>query len=326
MKRKITCIALCTLLLAPCSSAEAQQPKKIHRIGLLSSTRSGPITEEFRQALQALGFNEGKNIVIEYRYAEGKDDRLPELAAELVSLNVDLIVVVSTQAAIAAKQASTTIPIVMAISGDVVGTGVIKSLSHPGGNVTGMTTYSPEVNGKRLALLKETFPKISRVAVLGDPTGPSHPLDWQELKPVARHLAVQLQSLEVRSPKPDFKGAFAAATKARADAFLTLPPPLMAFHQKEIVALVAKSRRPAIFHNGDFADSGGLMSYGPDARAGVRRAAIFVDKILTKGAKPADLPVEQPMKYEFIINLKTAKQIGLNIPQSVLFRADRVIQ
>ncbi|MBI2181443.1 MAG: ABC transporter substrate-binding protein [Deltaproteobacteria bacterium] len=220
MHKKITRRAFCSMLLALPFPAQAQQAKKIHRIGFLSSTRSGPITEEFRQALQARGYNEGKNIVIEYRYAEGSLDRLPELAAELVSLKVDLIVVVSTQAARAAKQASTTIPIVMAISGDVVGTGVIKSLSHPGGNVTGMTTYSPEVSGKRLALLKETFPKISRVAVLGDATSQGHPLDWQELRPVGRHLKVQLQSLEVRSPNPDFKGAFAAATKARADAFL----------------------------------------------------------------------------------------------------------
>jgi len=326
MSKIVIRVALCTLLLALCSCTKAEQPKKVHRIGYLSATRSGPITEVFRQALQAYGFNEGKNIAVEYRYAEGNLDRLPVLAAELVSLKVDLIVVVSGQAASAAKQATTTIPIVMAISGDVVGTGVIKSLSHPGGNVTGMTTYHPEVNGKRLALLKETFPKISRVAVLGDPTSSGHPLEWQELRPVARHLAVKLQSLEVRSPNPNFKGAFAAATKARADAFLTLPPPLMAFHQKEIVALVAKSRRPAIFHNGEFADSGGLMSYGPDVRDGVRRAAIFVDKILTKGAKPADLPVEQPMKYEFIINLITAKQIGVTIPQSVLYRADRVIR
>jgi len=316
---------LTTVLLTTAPLADAQQPKKVHRIGLLSSTRSGPITEAFRQALQARGYNEGKNIVIEYRYAEGKLDRLPGLAAELVSLKVDLIVVVSTQAVIAAKQASTTIPIVMAISGDVVGTGVIASLARPGGNVTGMTTYSPEVNGKRLELLKEAFPKVSRVAVLGDPTGPSHSLDSQELKTAGRSLAVELQFLELSSPNPNFEGAFAAATKARADAFLTLPPPLMAFHQKEIVALVAKSRRPAIFHNGEFADSGGLMSYGPDVRDGVRRAAIFVDKIL-KGTKPADLPVEQPMKYEFIINLKAAKQIGLTIPPNVLVRANKVIR
>ena len=325
MTKKILIWLLATVFLVTVSITEAQQTKKIHRIGFLSFTRYDSMTEEFRQALQAFGFNEGKNVIIEYRYAEGNLDRLPVLAAELVSLKVDLIVVMGGQAARAAKQASTTIPIVMAI-GDVVGTGVIKSLSHPGGNITGMTTYSPEVNGKRLGLLKETFPKISRVAVLGDPTTSGHPLDWQELQPVARHLAVQLQSLEVRSPNPDFKGAFTAATKARADAFLTLTPPLMSFHQKEIVALVAKSRRPAIFHEAGFADSGGLMSYGPDVRAGVRRAAIFVDKILNKGAKPVDLPVEQPMKYEFIINLKTAKQIGVTIAQSVLFRADRVIQ
>ena len=326
MRKNVMRLTLCAMLVALCSPAEAQQPKKIHRIGLLSFTlQTGPNVESFRQALQALGYTEAKNIVIEYRSAEGKLDRLPELAAGLVSLKVDLIVSVSSQAAMAAKQATTTIPIVMAISGDVVGTGIIASLARPGGNITGMTTYSPEVSGKRLELLKEAFPKVSRVAVLGDPENPSHPLDWQELKAASRSLAVELRSLEVRSQNPDFKGAFAAATSGRADAFLTLTPPLMSFHQKEIVALVAKSRLPAIFHNRGFVDSGGLMSYAPDVRDGFRRAAIFVDKIL-KGTNPADLPVEQPTKFELIINLKTAKQIGLTIPPNVLARADKVIK
>ena len=328
MGKKIICLALSAMLLALSFLADAQQTGKIPRIGFLSSTSASTAARNlaaFREGLRELGYVEGKNISIEYRWAEGKLDRLPELAVGLVNLKVDLIVVASTQAAIAAQQATTTTPVVMTVSGDVVATGLITSLARPGGNITGMTVYSPQVSGKRLELLKEAFPKVSKVAVLGDPTTQSHPLDWQELKAAGRSLAVQLQSLEVRSPNPDFKGAFGAATKGRADAFLTLTPPLMAFHRKEIVALVAKSRLPAIFHSRDFVDDGGLMSYGPDLLDSFRRAATYVDKIL-KGAKPVDLPVQQPMKFELVINLKTAKQIGLTIPPNLLARADRVIK
>jgi putative ABC transport system substrate-binding protein len=295
-------LTLGAVLFAVCLPIQAQQAKKIPRIGFLSSTSASTGAhnfEAFREGLRELGYVDGKNISIEYRWAEARLERLPELAAGRVSLKVDLIVVASSQAAMAVKQATTTIPIVMTVVGDAVAMGLIDSLARPGGNITGMTVYSPEVSGKRLELLKEAFPKVRRVAVLGDPTTSLHQLDWEELKAASRPLAVELQSLEVRSPNPDFKGAFAAATKGRVDAFLTLSPPLMAFHQKEIVALVAKSRLPAIFHGSDFVDSGGLMSYGPNLADSFKRAATFVDKIL-KGRKPADLPVEQPKKFEFI--------------------------
>jgi len=326
MNRRTFALALCALLLALSYYASAQQPKKVPRIGFLTAAGpAGPNIEAFRQGLRDLRYIEGKNILIEYRYAEGKVDRLPELAAGLVNLNLDLIVVASSQAASAAKQASTIIPIVMATSGDPVATGLIKSLAQPGGNITGMTVYSPEVSGKRLELLKEAFPKISKVAVLGDPTSSGYQLDWQQLKAAGKSLAVQLQPLDVHSPNPDFKGAFAAAKKQRAEAFLTLPPPLMAIYRKEIVALVAEGKLPAIYHNRDFMDAGGLMSYGPNLADSFKRAATYVDKIL-KGAKPADLPVEQPTKFEFIINLKTAKQINLTITPNVLARADKVIK
>ncbi|MBI3001523.1 MAG: ABC transporter substrate-binding protein [Deltaproteobacteria bacterium] len=321
----LTCLLPTVFLPA---GSEAQQSGKVPRIGFLSSTSATTAArnlEAFREGLHEFGYAEGKNIVIEYRWAEGKLDRLPELAAGLVSLKVDLIVVASGQAIRAAKEATTTIPIVMAVSGEVVETGIIASLARPGGNITGMTVYSPEVSGKRLELLREAFPKVSRVAVLGDPTAPAHSLEWKELRAAGRSLAVELQSPEVRSPNPDFKGAFAAATKGRAEAFLTLSPPLIFFHQKEIMALVAKSRLPAMLHQRGFVDGGGLMSYGPDLADSFKRAAIFVDKIL-KGAKPADLPVEQPTKFEFIINLKAAKQIGVTIPPNVLARADRIIK
>jgi putative tryptophan/tyrosine transport system substrate-binding protein len=328
MKRSLTLLLIVLVTVAQGIVADAQQPKKVPRIGFLSSTSASTVAhnfEAFREGLRELGYIDGKNITIEYRWAEGKLERLPELAAGLVSLRVDLIVVASGQAARAAKQATTTIPIVLTLVGDAVAMGLIDSLAQPGGNITGVTIYSPEVTGKRLELLKEAFPKVTRVAVLGDPTTSLHPLYWQELKAASRTLAVELQSLEVRSPNPDFKGAFAAASKGRADSLLTLPPPLMAFHQKEIVALVAKSRLPAIFHNADFVDSGGLMSYGPSLIDSFRRAATFVDKIL-KGRKPADLPVEQPMKFEFVINLKAANQIRVTISPNVLARADKVLR
>jgi putative ABC transport system substrate-binding protein len=330
MKKKFTLLTLCCMLLALCLSAEAQQAKKTPRIGLLWPGSSSRLTasarfDAFRQGLRELGYVDGKNIVIEYRLAEGKPDRLPELATELVNLKVDLIVTSSNAAAMAAKQATATIPIVMAVSSEAVETGIVASLAQPGGNVTGMTSYPAQVTGKRLELLKESFPKISKVAVLGDPTIKLHELNWQELKAVGKFLAVRLQSLEVRSPNPDFKSAFAEATKERADGLLTLPSFLMFSHRKEIVALVAKNRLPAMFHQRDFVDDGGLMSYSANEIDFFRRAAVFVDKIL-KGVKPADLPVELPKTFELIINLKAAKQIGLTIPPNVLVRADKVIK
>jgi putative ABC transport system substrate-binding protein len=327
MKRKITVLTLCAMLFALCVSAHAQQPKKVPHIGLLipgSSTASARF-DAFRQGLRELGYVDGKNIVIEYRLAEGKPDRLSELATELVNLKIDLIVTSSNSAAIAAKHATATVPIVMAVSSEAVETGIVASLAQPGGNVTGMTSYPAQLTGKRLELLKESFPKISKVAVLDDPTTKLHEINWQELKAVSRFLAVRLQSLEVRSPNPDFKGAFAEATKERADGLLTLPSFLILSHRKVIVALVAKNRLPAMFHQRDFVDDGGLMSYAANTIDSFGRAAVFVDKIL-KGAKPADLPVEQPKTFELIINLKTAKQLGLTIPPNVLARANQVIK
>jgi ABC-type uncharacterized transport system substrate-binding protein len=235
MENKITILTLSALLLALCFPAQAEQVQKVPRIGFLSSTSASTGAhnfEAFREGLRELGYVDGKNISIEYRWAEGKLERLPELAAGLVSFKVDLIVVASSQAAMAVKQATTTIPIVMTVSGDLVAMGLVDSLARPGGNITGMTVYSPEVSGKRLELLKEAFPKVRRVAVLGDPTTSLHQLDWQELKAASRPLAVELQSLEVRSPNPDFNGAFAAATKGRVDAFVTLSPPSYGFSPK----------------------------------------------------------------------------------------------
>jgi len=323
--KEIVCVVFGALLLALGSPVEAQQANKISRIGFLSSiTLASAYVDAFQQGLKELGYAEGKNISIEYRNAEGKLDRLPELAAGLVKLKVDVLVVDGQFAASAAKL-TTTIPIVVAVTGDAVETGLVKSLAHPGGNVTGLSVFAAEVTGKRLELLKEAFPKISRVAVLGDPTSPSYQLAWQQLKAAAKPLAVQLQPLDVTLANPDFKGVFDAATKGRADAFLTLSPAIVGFYRKEIVTLVAKSRLPAIYYNGRFVEDGGLMSYGPNLADSFKRAAVFVDKIL-KGAKPADLPVEQPTKFEFVINLKTAKQIGLTIPPTVLAQADRVIK
>jgi ABC-type uncharacterized transport system substrate-binding protein len=307
MKNKISYVAVCALLFPLCSSVEAQQAKKVPLIGFLSGTSASATAhtlEAFREGLRELGYSEGKNIAIESRWAEGKPDRLPGLAARLVSLGVDLLVVASTQAVSAAKQATATIPIVVVVSADLVEIGLIKSLASPGGNITGMTFYSPQVTGKRLELLKEAFPKVSRVAVLGDSTTHGQRLDWQELKAASESLAVQLQS---------------------ADAFLTLSPPLFTLRRKEIVTLAVKSRLPAIFHGREFVDGGGLMSYAPSLTDSFRRAAVYVDKIL-KGAKPGDLPVEQPTKFELVVNLKTAKQIGLTIPQKVLGRANKVIK
>ena len=267
----------------------------------------------------------GRTLSLSSGLRRDKPDRFPELATELVNLKVDLIVTSSNEAAMAAKQATATIPIVMAVSREAVETGIVASLAQPGGNVTGMTSYPTQVTGKRLELLKESFPKISKVAVLGDPTIKLHELDLQELKAVGRFLAVRLQSLEVRSPNRDFKGAFAEATKGRADGLLTLPSFLMFSHRKEIVALVAKNRLPAMFHQRDFVDDGGLMSYSASEIDFFRRAGVFVDKIL-KGVKPANLPVELPKTFELIINLKTAKQLGLTIQPNVLARAAKVIK
>src|SRR5262245_13052284 len=327
MKKIIVCIALGAMLLALCMPAEAQQPKKVPRIGLLSSgspssTKEG--VEAFRQRLHELGYIEGQNIVIEYRYAEGVADRFPNLGARLGKLKVDIIVVSGTPATQAAKNATKTIPIVMASVADPVGTGLIASLAHPGGNVTGLSNLYEELGGKQLELLKEAFPKISRVAVLWDPANTGNVLLLRELKVAAGALRITLQPLEVHVPD-DLEPAFAAIKREGASAFSVLANSLTNTYRTRIVDFAAKSRLPAIYGESRWVDTGGLMSYGPDYTDLWYRAAIYVDKIL-KGATPAELPVERPMKFDLVINLKAAKQIGLTIPPNVLARADRVIR
>jgi putative ABC transport system substrate-binding protein len=307
--------------------AQAQQPAKVPQIGFLASRSPSSFsseTEAFRQGLRELGYVEGQNIGIEYRYAEGKTDRFADLATELVRLKVDVIVTSSTPGVLAAKKASSTIPIVFGAINDPVASGLVASLARPGGNITGLTNLSPDLDGKRLELLKESFPKviITRVGYLWNPDAPG--TGWTRMQAAASGLGLQLQPLEARSAD-DFDSAFEAALRERVNALITLPNPLTNTHHKRIVDFATKSRLPAIYPNRVYVDAGGLMSYAPDLNANYRRAAIFVDKIL-KGTKPADIPVEQPTKFEFVINLKTAKQIGLTIPPNVLARADKVIK
>jgi putative ABC transport system substrate-binding protein len=321
-------VTLALGLLAGPLPAEAQQVKKVPRIGILvagSPSADAAWIEAFRQGLRKLGYVEGHSIVIEYRYGEGKTERYPALVTELVQLKVEVIVVGGATATRAAKKVTTLIPLVMANVTDPVTLGLVASLARPGGNITGVTNLAPDLGGKRLELLKEIVPQLSRVAVLGDPSSPSHAPGWRETESAARSLGVQVQSLEVRAPNPDFAGAFSAITRYRADALLTLSQPLIRVYREQIVDFTAKRRMPAIFHTRKFVEAGGLMSYAADATELYRRAATYVDKIL-KGAKPADLPVEQPTKFELIINLKTAKALGLTIPPSVLYRADKVIK
>ena len=320
----------CSMLLALPIPARAQQPKKVPRIGYLSegdpaseSTRS----EAIRLALRERGYIEGQNIATEYRYAEGKLDRFPELAAELVRLKVDIIVVAGGDRPIrAAKNATKTIPIVMTGNGsDPVEAGLVESLARPGGNVTGLTLLSRELGGKRLELLKEAVPKLARVAVLYDPAVPASVLEVKEVLPVAaRALGLTLQPWEVRAAD-DFEKVFAALNKQRPDGLYVPRGPLMAANQKRIVGFALKSRLPSMYGNREYVDAGGLMSYGADQAESYRRVAYYVDRIL-KGAKPADLPVEQPTKVEFAINLQTAKKIGLTIPPEVLARANKLIK
>lgn len=303
--------------------AEAQQPVKFPRIGYLAYP-SPPPDNAFLQGLRDLGYIERKNIAIEYGFADGKQERLAGLAAELIGLKVDVIVTVGLPAAVAAKRATLIVPIVMALISDPVGAGLVASLARPGGNVTGLSTASLDLSGKRLELLKETMPKVSRIAVLYDPDDPAKIAEFKETEVAARPLGVQAQSLEVRT-LDEFEAAFKGATRGKAGSVLVLPTALSSTHRKRIAELAAKNRLPTMWATSQHMDGGGLMSYGPDYGDLYRRAATYVDKIL-KGAKPADLPVEQPMKFEFVINLKTAKQIGVTIPQSVLYRADKVIR
>ena len=327
MNGKIFVWLLAIIPLTAALPTEAQQPTKVPRIGYLSgnsASSESARTEAFRQGLRELGHVEGKSIVIEYRYADGKLDRVPALAAELVHLKVNVIVTGGSGSTRPANEATNTIPIVMTQDPDPVGNGFVASLARPGGNITGLSTLSPELSGKRLELLKEIVPKLSRVAVLGTSTSPSNAQSLRETELAAGALAVKLQYLDVRGPK-DIETAFRAASKERADAVLLLGGPVLASQRTQFADLAVKSRLPAIYWRSDIVEAGGLMSYAVSFTDLDRRAATYVDKIL-KGAKPADLPVEQPKKFEFIINLKAAKQIGLTIPPNVLARADRVIR
>jgi putative ABC transport system substrate-binding protein len=330
MKKKNLLFALATFVLMSLHPAEAQQPKKVPRIGYLSEAepaRESARAEAIRLALRELGYIEGQNIAVEYRYAEEKRDRFPELVAELVRLKVDIIVVAGGAGLIqAAKNATKAIPIVMmGLGSDPVEAGLVESLARPGGNVTGLTRLSGELGGKRLELLKEAVTKVARVAVLHDPATRSNVVELKEVLPVAaRALGLTIQPWEVRGTD-DFDKAFAAMGKQRPDGLYVLQGPLMNANQKRIVGLALKSRLPSVYNNRGAVDAGGLMYYGADIADSYRRAAYYVDRIL-KGAKPADLPVEQPTKFELVINLKTAKQIDLTIPQSLLFRADKVIK
>jgi len=319
--------ALCAMLSALCVSAEAQQPTKVARIGLIvavSPSAAAARIEAFRQGLRELGYIDAKNIVIEARYAEENLDRLPTLAAELVRLKVDVIVTAGGQATRAAKQATSTIPIVMTQDPDPVSSGFVASLARPAGNITGLSTLAPELSGKRLELLGEVVPKFSRVAIVGTSTQPGHAQTVKELELAAKKFKVQTQPLDVLKIS-DIEIAFRAASSGRADGVLTLTSAILRSQRAHLASLAVKNRMAAIYNDIQFVEAGGLIFYGVSSLDLDRRAASFVDKIL-KGAKPGDLPIEQPAKFELVVNLKAAKPIGLTIPPNVLARADRVIR
>ncbi len=324
--RKGFIVALTLGILSAPLAAVAQQPAKVPRIGILTLAvaSSTPLFEAFRQGLREHGYVEGQNIAFEYRFAQGRADRLPTMAAELVSMKVDVIVTESVAAALAAKRATQTISIVMAISGDPVGAGLVASLPRPGGNVTGLSLLAPELSGKRLQLLTGAAPRTTRVAVIWNPVSPASAGYLRETEAAARSLGLQLQPVEVRSPT-DLDAAFKAVARARPSALITLADGMLADNRTRIVEFAVKRRLPGIFPHREWADAGGLMAYGPSFASNFRHAAIYVDKIL-KGAKPADLPVEQATRFELVVNLKTAKALGLTIPQTILIRADQVIQ
>jgi putative ABC transport system substrate-binding protein len=327
MTKKITRRTFCSMLLALPFPVRAQQPTKIPRIGRLAigsqSTESARI-EAFRNGLRDLSYVDGKNIVIEHRFAEGKLDRLPALAAELVRLKVDIIVSAGSTPTRAARAATSTIPIVMSNDSDPVGDGFVASLARPGGNITGLSNFAPELSGKRLEILREVVPKLSRVAVLGTSTNPAYAQVIKEVELVAKAFGVKLQNLDVLDSK-DIEIAFRAARKGRAEGVLVLSSAILVPQRVQLTELAVKNRLPAIYSNSQYVEAGGLMFYGVNVLDFDRRAAVYVDKIL-KGRTPQDLPVEQPMKFEFIISLKAAKQIGLTIPPNVLVRATKVIQ
>jgi ABC-type uncharacterized transport system substrate-binding protein len=325
--KRILCLSLAIVMLVAGAIAEAQQPTKVSRIGYLaggSLSAIAPRIESFRQGLRELDYVEGKNIVIDDRYADGKPDRLPELAADLVRLKVHVIVTTGPTPTRAAKEATNTIPIVMTNDTNPVASGFVVSLARPGGNITGLSTLAPELNGKRLEILTEVVPKLSRVAILGTSTSPGYAQSLRELKLVTKAFKVQPQYLDVINSK-DIETAFRAASKRRAQALLTISGTILNSHRTQVIALAVKSRLPAMYNNSQFMEAEGLMFYGVSIFDLERRAASYVDKILN-GAKPADLPIGQPKKFEFIINLKAAKQIGLTIPPNVLTRADKVIK
>ena len=328
MVGKIFAFSLTTIIvLTTASTTQAQQPLKVPRIGfLIASSRSVNAAryEAFLQGLRELGYEEGKNIVIEWRSAEGKFDHLAALAAELIRLKVDVIVTAGPADTRAAKEATSTIPIVMTFDNDPVGNGFIASLARPGGNVTGLSTLAPELSSKQLELLKEIVPKLSRVAILGISTNPGNALALRQVEVAAKTFGLKLQYLDLLDPNA-IETAFRTASKGGAEAIVVLGIPLLNPQRKQLVELAVKNRLPAIYYTGDLVEAGGLMTYGVNRSDLTRRAATYVDKIL-KGTKPADLPVEQPIKFEFIINLKAAKQIGLTIPPNVLARADKVIR
>jgi putative tryptophan/tyrosine transport system substrate-binding protein len=324
-----TVLLLIGLVLASLHFAEAQQPKKTPRIGYVSGTGSssnpGPYVEALRQGLRDLGHIDGKNIVIEFRGAEGKRTRIPSLVAELVQLKVDVLVSGNFPAASAAKQTTKTIPIVMVANEDPVATKLIDSLARPGGNITGIATLQNELSGKRLELLTETVPRILRIGVLREADSQTAAIGFKEYETAARALKIQLQSVEVREPNPDFEGAFQTAAKERVSGLITITNPLVLRYTKRIAELAIKNQLPSMYEGSAWVEDGGLMSFSTDDLDVSRRIATYVDKIL-KGVKPADLPVEQPTKFEMVVNLKTAKQIGITIPPNVLARADRVIK
>jgi putative tryptophan/tyrosine transport system substrate-binding protein len=324
MNQKIFALILCAILLAICTSAHAQQPKRVPHIGYLRFIEVPVYDAAFRKGLSELGYVEGQNIHVEYRFAGGSTERLAEFAAELVSLKVDVIVAGSTQSIDAARQATRTIPIVFPVTFDPVESGFVASLARPGGNLTGLSTVNPDAAAKRVELMKEIMPRISRLAVLRNPTNSGSQFPLKETEAGAKRLAIQLQVLEVRGAN-QLAEAFGTAGKGRADALIVLADALFFAQRGQVAELGIKHRLPSMFDDAQSVEAGGLVSYGANLADLFRRSAVYVDKIL-KGAKPADLPVEQPKQFEFIINLKTAKQIGLTIPPNVLVRADRVIR
>jgi ABC-type uncharacterized transport system substrate-binding protein len=327
MKRKIAGVTLCAMLVALCAYAEAEQPGKVHRIGYLSASSAEADKERlayFQRGMQELGYTEGKNISIEVRYEERQFENIPELQAELNRLKADVLVVYGDEAILAVKNATGAIPIVMTVHPDPVGDGIVASLARPGGNITGLSDLHTVLVPKRLEILKEVVPSASRIAVLFDGASSTLMRQVKDIQDIAPSFRVTVLPVPVTGPQ-DFDSAFKIMTRERAGALMVLGSPLIGVNRRQILDLAAKSRLPAIYTLKENADAGGLMSYGANFNELWRRAAVYVDKIL-KGAKPADLPVEQPTKFELVINLKTAKQIGLTIPPNVLARADKVIK